>query len=171
MKRDKRADEDLTGPSEGQITAAALGLRTVAVFEAAKGVLVLVAGTGLLLLVHRDVQQIGERLVAHLHLNPASHYPRIFLKVASEATPQSLRLLALGALFYSVLRMVEAVGLWHERRWAEWLGLGSGLAYLPFEVVEWVRRPGMEPVIAVGINLVVVAFLFGRLHRRREEEA
>jgi hypothetical protein len=41
------------------------GLRAIAVYEAAKGCLVLLAGMGLLGLIHRDVQEAGEELVRH----------------------------------------------------------------------------------------------------------
>ncbi|MFA5058651.1 MAG: DUF2127 domain-containing protein, partial [Opitutaceae bacterium] len=51
----------------------------VAVFEGTKGLTVLAAGLGLFELMHQDVQAAAERLVRHLHLNPASHYPRIFI--------------------------------------------------------------------------------------------
>src|SRR5436305_641496 len=44
------------------------GVRTVALFEAAKGALVLAAGLGLLGLIHRDVQAFAERLVRASHL-------------------------------------------------------------------------------------------------------
>ena len=56
-------------------------LRTVAVFEAAKGALVLLVGFDLLSLVHHDIQQAAEHLLARTHLNPASRYPRILLIV------------------------------------------------------------------------------------------
>jgi uncharacterized membrane protein (DUF2068 family) len=141
----------------------ATGLRLVAVFEAAKGILVLLGGSGLLLLVNRDAQAIAERLIEHLHLNPASRYPRIFVHIASQATNARLRWLALGALVYSILRLSEAVGLWSGRRWAEWLGVVSGLLYVPFEVRVMIHRPGLEPVVALAINFVVVFFLAARL--------
>ena len=60
----------------------ARGLRTVALFEGLKGVLVFIAGFGLLALVHKDVQAIAELIVQHLHLNPARQYPRIFIEAA-----------------------------------------------------------------------------------------
>ncbi len=131
--------------------------------------LVLVVGSGLLLLVHRNVQDFAERLVAHAHLNPAGRYPRIFLKVATEATPAGLMLFALGALVYSVVRFLEAVGLWHARRWAEWLGVASGLMYLPFELRAMIRRPGVEPMIALLLNLGVVVFLGLQLESRQAD--
>jgi uncharacterized membrane protein (DUF2068 family) len=143
------------------------GLRIVAVLEAAKGGVVLVAGSGLLLNLHRDVQEVAERLVSHLHLNPASHYPSIFLKAAGSASAGNLRLIAFGALLYACVRLVEAVGLWRDRAWAEWFGVLSGLVYVPFEGLALVRRPGPEPTLALGANLVIVWALALRLRRQR----
>lgn len=139
--------------------ARALGLRLTAIFEATKGLLVLLAGSGFLLLVHRDVQDIAERFIDRLHLDPASRYPRIFLKAATEATPSGLRLLALGALCYAIIRFVEAAGLWHGKRWAEWLGVASGLMYMPLELRAFIRHPGIEPLVALALNAGVVVFL------------
>ena len=44
-------------------------VRTVAVFEAVKGTLVLVVGLGLLTLIHQDIHAIGVQLIQHLHLS------------------------------------------------------------------------------------------------------
>lgn len=147
--------------------AGSLGLRTIALFEAAKGAIVLVAGSGLLVLAHRDVQAVAARIILHLHLNPASRYPRIFYHLATQASPARLQLLALGALLYSTVRLVEAVGLWQERHWAEWLGIATAVIYLPFEAAALVRRPGVEPLAALVINLGVVLFLAMRLRQDR----
>src|SRR5438552_7475661 len=102
------------------------GVRAVALFEAAKGALVLAAGLGLLALIHRDVQAFAERLVRMSHLDPASHYPRIFIDAASHVTSARLWLFAAAAAIYALVRGVEAYGLWMERRWAEWFALISG---------------------------------------------
>lgn len=146
----------------------AVGLRAIALFEAAKGLLVLISGSGLLLLVHRDAQAIAERFLAHMHLNPAGRYPHIFLQIATGATPGRLRLWALGAALYAILRFVEAVGLWHARRWAEWFGVATGLLYVPFEVLSFIRRPSIEAVLALTVSLGVVLFLSLRLRAHRE---
>ena len=99
------------------------GIRAIALFEAAKGLLVLVAGLGLLSLVHRDVAALAERLVHFSHLNPASKYPHIFIDAAAGVTDVKLWMLAGGAGAYAVVRLVEAYGLWMGRAWAEWLAL------------------------------------------------
>jgi len=144
-------------------------VRAVAVFEAAKGVLVLVAGFGLLSLVHRDAQHVAETIVRHLHLNPARHYPRVFIEAAGRVSSSRLWMLAGGAFAYSLVRFVEAYGLWRLRAWAEWFAIIAGGLYLPVEVYELARRPThVKAAILLG-NLAVVAYLLyvrGTAHSR-----
>jgi hypothetical protein len=72
------------------------GIRLVALFEGAKGALILLAGFGLLALVHRDLQDVADELVRRFHLNPARHYLRIFIEAAGKTTDTRLWLLAAG---------------------------------------------------------------------------
>ena len=147
-----------------------LGLRTVAIFEFAKGLVVLVAGLGLLSLVHRDAQRVAEEIVTLLHLNPAHRYPRIFIDFASNLTDARLWFLSVAALIYATVRFVETFGLWHERPWAEWFAvIGAGL-YLPVELYHLYEQPGIIsvclPLINIGI-VVYLAFLLAANARRR----
>jgi len=102
------------------------GLRVVPGIEATKGLLILLAGFGVLELIHHGVQHVAEELVRHSHLNPASRYPRIFVHAASEVTDARLWLLAAAAALYASPRLVEAYGLWRRRRWAKWFGVLTG---------------------------------------------
>src|SRR5256885_16118336 len=120
--------------------ASTAGVRAIAAFEAAKGLLVLAAGLGLLTLVHKDVQEVAETIVRHLHLNPARHIPQIFLHAAARMTDRRLLLFALGAFAYSLFRLVEAYGLWFLRPWAESLAIVSAGLDIPVGVVELLRR-------------------------------
>lgn len=135
------------------------GVRTIAIFEAAKGALVLLAGLGLLALVHRDVQAFAERLVRLSHLDPASHYPHIFIDAASRVTDGRLWLLSGAAAAYALVRCVEAYGLWFERRWAEWFALVSAGLYLPVEVYELWHHASWLKAALLFSNLLVVAYL------------
>ena len=141
----------------------------VAGFEALKGVLVLLAGFGLLALVHHDVQGFAERLVEHLHLNPASRYPRVFVQAAGAITDARLWLLATGAGAYAVLRFVEAYGLWRRRRWAEWFAVVSGGIYVPMEIYELMHGITWPKVVALLVNVGIVCFMVRELGRRKIE--
>ena len=148
--------------------AIARGVRLVAVFEALKGALVLVAGLGLLSLVHHDLQAVAERLVRHSHLNPARHFPRIFIQAASHTNDARLRSLAALAFLYSAVRFVEAYGLWRMRVWAEWFAILAGAVYLPIEVYEIFRRVTWMRGLVLLTNLFIVAYLvYVRLSNRR----
>ena len=134
-------------------------VRTIALIEAAKGVLVLCAGFGLLTLLHRDVQAVAIKLIGNLHLNPSRKFAGIFIEAASHVTDKQLWLLAIFALLYSLVRLVEGYGLWRERAWAEWFALVSGMIYLPIELYELVRKATWGRVSILTINLLVVVFI------------
>jgi uncharacterized membrane protein (DUF2068 family) len=136
-----------------------VGLRTVAAFEAAKGLLVMATGFGLLALVHHDVQRAAESVVRHLHLNPARHYPRVFLEAAAQTTDARLWLLASGAFVYTVVRGVEAYGLWRARAWAEWFAILSGAIYLPFEIYALVVHATALKAVILLINAGIVGYV------------
>src|ERR1700693_6464937 len=146
----------------------ARGIRVVAVFEALKGLLVLSAGLGLLALVHHNLQATAERLVRHSPLDPARHYPRIFIEAASHTNDSRLRSLAALAFLYAAVRLIEAYGLWHMRVWAEWFAIIAGSVYLPVEVYEMLRRPTWMRAAVLATNLLIVAYLvYVRLSSRR----
>jgi uncharacterized membrane protein (DUF2068 family) len=135
------------------------GTRVVALFEAAKGGVVILAGVGLLALIHRDVQAVAEEVVRHIHLNPAKHFPHIFLDTAAAVTDARLWAMAATALVYAVVRFVEAYGLWRQRVWAEWFGILSGSIYLPVEVYELIAKVTMVKMSILLVNLFVVGWL------------
>lgn len=143
------------------------GLKGIALVEAAKGALVVLAGIGLAALLHENAQAIAEAIVARLHLNPGSRYPTIFLALA--AHPNDPRLWAIGAsaAVYATMRFAEAYGLWRGRAWAQWLGVWSGAVYIPVELYEAVRHPTWIHIGLAAANAAIVAYLVTNLARGR----
>lgn len=136
-----------------------VGLRTVAIFEAAKGVVVLLLGFGVLALMHKNLDEVAERLTEILRINPEGRLSGFFLHAANRATEHTLWLLATGALVYSAVRFIEAYGLWHEREWAQWFALLSGALYLPGELYSLVRHPHPFKWVIVGGNVLIVLYM------------
>jgi uncharacterized membrane protein (DUF2068 family) len=145
----------------------AVGVRTVAVFEAIKGAIVLFAGLGLATLVHGDVAHVADKLVHHLHLNPARRYPRIFIDAMADMTDTKLWWLAAGACGYAMFRFIESYGLWKERGWAEWLAAISGSIYIPFEIYGLARGVTGLRVVTFSVNVLIVALMVAALMQRR----
>ena len=140
-------------------------LRAIALFEAGKGTLVLVAGFGVLSLLHRDLGEMAESLVSHLHLNPASHLPRVFIESVGRMDGKEVWFAA-GAALYAAVRFVEAGGLWFHRRWAEWFAAASGAIYVPFELRELVTRPGWLSAGLLLVNIAIVGVMLRELKKR-----
>jgi uncharacterized membrane protein (DUF2068 family) len=142
-------------------------LRTVAVLEGAKGALVLLVGVGLLSLIHHDVQRLAEDLVRHFHLNPARHYPRIFIHAAANLTNGRLQLLAAAAMLYALIRLVEAYGLWRARSWAEWFAVLSGAIYIPVELFDLFHGVTSTKLLLLAANSVIIIYLIRELELKR----
>ncbi len=71
----------------------------------------------------------------------------------------TLFLLGVIAAAYAALEGVEAVGLWRRRRWAEYLTFIATTILLIPEIYELTRRITVFKVLALIINVLVVAYL------------
>ena len=124
--------------------------------------IVLFTGFGLFSLGPQKLQTIAERLVRYSHLNPARHYPQVFIEASSHISNGRLRLLAVMALLYAIVRLVEAYGLWRMRAWAEWFAILSGAIYLPVEVQSLVRHASFLRGVVLLTNVIIILFFVYR---------
>jgi uncharacterized membrane protein (DUF2068 family) len=76
----------------------------------------------------------------------------------------TLYLLAVGAAAYAILEGVEAIGLWYQRRWAEYLTFVATCVFLPYEVYELSKSVSPLKAIALLINVAIAVYL---LHSKR----
>ena len=162
-----RTREGRARDAEPRVGPTGVAIRAVAAVEGLKGIVVLLAGSGLLALVHKDLPELAARMVEHAHLNPASKWPRIFLDAVSRLDEPRVIMLATGALAYAVIRLFEAYGLFKGRAWAEWLSALSGALYVPFEIAELLRKPSLLTFALLFVNLAVVAVMSRALYQRR----
>jgi len=143
-------------------------LRTIAIFEAIKGIAALAAIVGVLNLMNRDVRHLAVELIGRFGFNPDAHYPSLLLHYADLLPGANVRLMVFLAFGYIILRLLEAYGLWNDRVWGEWLGALSGGIYIPFEIGELMHRPSVIIAVVLASNIFVVGFLVFLLWRRRK---
>ena len=144
------------------------GLRVVAILEASKGLLSLAVGFGVHVLAGKNIAQLAESLVSHAHLNPASRLPHAFIHAAGSITDANLLFVAIGALLYACVRLIEAYGLWHGQRWTEWFALVSGAIYLPIELYELIIHRDLLGVAVLAINIIIVWYMAKVLFHKRD---
>ena len=153
--------------AHGHPVARRRALRTIAIFEAIKGVAALAAVIGVVDLMHHDARRLVIELIGRFHLTPEARFPSILLHYAELLPDADLRPLVLIASGYIVVRLLEAYGLWKERAWGEWLGALSAGIYIPFEVRHLMHRPSIVSAAVLAANVFVVVFLAFQLWRRR----
>jgi uncharacterized membrane protein (DUF2068 family) len=138
---------------------ASVALRSVAVFEAAKGAIVLLLGCGVFDLIHKNLDDIAERVAEVLRVNPEGKLSYLFVKLASHTTDRTLWVLAFGALVYAAVRWIDAYGLWREREWAQWFALLSTALYLPAELYWLLRHPSLLKCGVLVTNIFILLFM------------
>ena len=140
------------------------GLRAIAFVELVKGLLALLAASGLELVGPAQLRRWVDELIHRFQLDPA-HGAMAWL--AKGINPDSVHLAAAAVLAYGVIHLVEAWGLWRDRAWASWLGCLTAALYLPFDGYALYQHRGGLSLIVFAINLLVVWVLARDLARRR----
>jgi uncharacterized membrane protein (DUF2068 family) len=144
-------------------------LRLLSLFEASKGLLVFLVGAGLMSLIHKSAQQEAAEIVKIIHLNPARHYPEIFINTLANLSDVHLWFLSISAIIYSLIRFAEAYGLWKNRLWAVWFAIASGALYLPMEIYEVTEKLSVVRIAVLFLNILLVFYLF-RLSRQKTSQ-
>jgi len=142
------------------------GLHLIALFEASKGLLAILAATGLEILGPLPLHEGVNALIRRFNLDPEHGALPSLLKMIS---PDAVHMAAAGIFAYGLLHLVEAWGLWRAKAWASWLGCLTAALYLPFDVFAIMRHPGWASWSVLVINLLVVAVLARDLKRRKPQ--
>lgn len=140
------------------------GLHVIALVEAVKGALALLAASGLELLGPAPLQRWIHELIARFQLDP--HHGAIAWLVGA-INPGGVHLAALVAALYGAMHLLEGWGLWRAKAWASWLGCITVALYLPFDVYALAKHPGWLSLAVVAVNLLVLWVLARDLVIRR----
>ncbi|HVK69650.1 MAG TPA: DUF2127 domain-containing protein [Polyangium sp.] len=142
-------------------------LRLIALFKFCKAAFLVAAGLGALELLRPGIADGAEHWLTVLASNVDRHVVQQVLARVSGLSPSRLEALGAGAFLYAALFTAEGVGLWLEKRWAEYLTVIATASFLPFEVYELLRQVTLPRLSALVLNLVVVVYLIYRLRRPR----
>ena len=122
-------------------------------------ILFLVIGIGARRLLHKDIADELETLARHLRFDPESRFINLILDRASLLNDPALRRIGFVAFAYSAISLLEGIGLYLEKAWGEFLTLIITASFLPWEIIEIVRRITWIRVGLLMINILVFIYL------------
>ena len=142
-------------------------LKLIAIFKLGKGVLLLSFGLSVLLLNSKPawVDAVSdwiddEALVVH---GKAAHF--ILERLQEVLSGGALHAAAVIALFYSAVLFTEGIGVYLQKRWAEFLMIIATAALIPLEVRHLYHKPSLGALVVLLVNCFIVWFLYRVLRR------
>jgi uncharacterized membrane protein (DUF2068 family) len=134
-------------------------LRTIALYKLVKVLLLLAVAYGELRL--RDAS-LAAKLLSWAQAQPYGLEHRIvtqLLEWFSGLSVPRIHALRMVTLAYAAVFAVEGVGLWMQKRWAEWLTVIITASLIPLEAWEIFFRPTIGKILILLANVAVVAYL------------
>ena len=146
-----------------------LVLRLIAAERALRGAALIAAGVYLFGHLHSDFGRIADRWMRRLELDPNRHFLRRIVDHLHSLTPNEVKIFAALALGYGLLELVEGIGLWLDKLWAEWLTVIATSLLIPLELYELVKKVSLLKAGGIAVNILVVVYLSLRLRKRLRE--
>lgn len=159
--------DEIALPLRGRPLRDKVVLRLIAIDRALHFVVLAALGLAVLLFAHRQdlrhkIFHVLSDVQETIGGGPVQASSHGFLhSITKVFTLQSnkLSLLALAILAYALLEGIEAVGLWYQKRWAEYLTFLATALFLPLEIFELLHKVSPFKVFAFILNVAVVIYL------------
>jgi uncharacterized membrane protein (DUF2068 family) len=144
-------------------------LKLIAVFKILKGLFLVSVGVSLIFVNSRTrwMDSISgwasdELLIVH---SKTLHY--LLNQLQRALTGGHLRVTGLLSLFYSAVLFTEGIGVYFQKRWAEFLMIIATSALIPLEIHHLIVRPSVAAGIILVVNCFIVWFLYRVLRWER----
>jgi uncharacterized membrane protein (DUF2068 family) len=148
------------------------GLRVIALFKFAKVLLLIATSYG----VHKLLDaNIIERLYTWSSTLSDDRLERKLIERAltwvEDLGAKRIQIFVAVTVAYTAVALLEGIGLWMRRTWAEWLTVLFTASLIPFELWELIKRPPGHrlPIAAtLFLNVVIVAYLVWFIRRQQK---
>jgi uncharacterized membrane protein (DUF2068 family) len=143
-------------------------LRAIALYKLLKVLLLLLAAYGEL---HLHDTALLPRLLNWAAQRPLGLEHQVVTQVLgwiSGLSESRIRALRVVTLTYAAVFAVEGIGLWMQRRWAEWVTTIVTASLIPFEVWEMFYRPNIGKALILIVNTAIVVYLYWHVSTHRK---
>lgn len=155
-----------TRVSQSRRTHDGRGLRIIAVFKLIKAILLVAVGIGAIKLLHKDVSEIATNWIAEIRVDPDNRIVHRLIAKLGLMNDRRLEELSIGSFLYAAVFLIEGIGLWLRKRWAEYFTIIITCSLIPFELYEIAKRVTIIRIAMILVNLVIVWYLFVQLRER-----
>lgn len=144
------------------------GLRFIALLKFGKAILLLFTAIGAHQLLKPEVAERLYRWSTTLTDNAERVYVIKALNWLSGPGITAMSRVELATEAYLALVLLEGIGLWMHKRWAEWLVVVAGAALIPVEVWKLFTSPHNAWLVigALAMNVSIVGYLAHQLQRQ-----
>ena len=142
------------------------GLELIAVFKAVKAILLIAAGIGAFRLLNPVLAEQLRMWLEHFSMSTGHRLVEKAIVLIAPDNQGKVKAIGVGAVAYGSLFAVEGVGLWLEKRWAEYLTVVATGLLIPLEAYELAKQITVLRAIALLANTAVVIYLIMQLRKR-----
>ena len=142
-------------------------LRIIAVFKLLKAAGLLVVAVASFDLVRSAQLSAFAEWIEHLPIHHGHAFLIRLLDSMLELGPRQLVAIGVAACAYASLFLVEGWGLWNGKRWAEYLTVIATSSLIPFEIYEILHHFTALKIVALAVNIAIVAYLIRLLRREK----
>ena len=142
-------------------------LRTIAVYKLLKVLLLLAVAYGELRL---SDASLAAKLLTWAAARPDGLEHKVvtqLLEWFSGLSNSRVHQLRMVTYAYAAVFAVEGVGLWMQKRWAEWLTVIITGSLIPLEVWELCQRPTLGKAAVLLANTAIVGYLIWHVRSKR----
>jgi uncharacterized membrane protein (DUF2068 family) len=142
-------------------------LRTIAVYKLIKVLLLVALALGEVRL--RDAS-LTDKLLVWVSARPHGLEHDVvthLIQWLSGLTTSRMHTLRIVTLAYAAVFATEGIGLWMQKRWAEWLTVIITASLIPLEVWEMIFRPSVGIGAVLVANSAIVIYLVWHVVRSR----
>jgi uncharacterized membrane protein (DUF2068 family) len=143
-------------------------ITVIAILKLIKGVMLFFLALGVFKLVRGDLETNLENFAGYLNIDPNNHYfQKIFSKMTN-MSPNTIKAWGIGTFFYSLLFLIEGVGLLLQKRWAEYFTVFVTGSFVPLEVYELIKKFSAIKVLVLISNVAIVFYLVWKLRHSKK---
>lgn len=144
-------------------------IKLLACVKFLKGILLFIVAIKLLTLLDRDLNLWFADFISRHRIDPENTIVHTIIEKIAGIQRNQLVFFSVGSFLYSALQLTEGIGLWLEKRWAEFLTVIATSLLIPVEIYEIFEKFTWFRVGALVVNVFIVWYLATRLKDEKKE--